>query len=121
MGGLCHRRKWPCRRCIDEYSAAVDEVYRHRTTGVDAAPRSVQIEYANGDATNPRCETTENERQPTGGVLAQGIYGIRLTRANNELNRLVHLIAAIATFRDVLDAAKSHFASPSHSGHRYCK
>lgn len=32
-------------------------------------------------------------------VLAQCIHGIRLTGANDELNRLVHLTAPIATAR----------------------
>jgi hypothetical protein len=75
---------------LDEDVAAVYDVGSYRAAGVDSAAWAIDVDEAQGDATNPMRETSEGERQTTVCVSAQRVDGLASSCANEELDWHVH-------------------------------
>ena len=77
------RRERPRLRRIHEDAAAAHEVDRHRTTGIDAPLRAVQIGDAQLHASNAVRESANRKRQPERRVFTQSVSRVRPRRADD--------------------------------------
>ena len=72
----------PRRGCIDEQPRSTNEIGGDGTSRINAAPRPVDVNEANGDVANLIMESSQGEGQPARRVFAKSLGCFNVTGTN---------------------------------------